>query len=95
MKTESDWKGNFYLPEPPTFESWGQYTRDARDYSPRALNYGDESPWTQETLAGLIGVDKNYVSIIERGEKEPGQQFRLLLNYLLIMARNGLDPRAR
>jgi hypothetical protein len=36
-----------------------------------------------------------YVSIIERGEKEPGLQFRLTLNYILIRTRNGIDPRAR
>lgn len=92
---KSNWKGNFYLPEPPAFETWAQYLRAARDYVPQALNYADKAPWSQSAFASLLGVDANYISMIERGDREPGLQFRLTLNYVLILARNGLDPRAR
>jgi hypothetical protein len=91
---KSNRQGNFYLPDYPEFENWAQYTKAAREYIPQALGYGDEAPWTQAALADLLGVDVNYISILERGEKEPGKAFRLHLRRLMIMARNGLDPRA-
>lgn len=74
------------------FQSWAQYTLAARSFIPAALGY-DET-WTQSALAGLLGVDPNYVAIIERGEKEPGKQYQLTLGYLIQMARNGIDPRS-
>jgi len=79
---------------PPDFTNWAEYVRSARDYIPQALDYDDEAPWSQEAFGSMLGVSGNYVAIIERGEKEPGLPFRKHLQHLLIMARNGLDPRA-
>lgn len=76
----------------PVFESWAQYTRAAREFIPRALDY-DET-WTQAAIAGLLGVDPNYISMVERGDREPGKQYQLTLGYLIQMARNGIDPRS-
>ncbi len=77
----------------PKFENWAQYTLDARRFIPTVLNYEDEAPWSQETLGSMLGVSSNYISIVERGEKEPGQPFKKHLRHLLIMAQHGLDPR--
>jgi helix-turn-helix protein len=78
--------------EIPVFENWAQYTRAARSFIPAALDY-DET-WTQSALASLLGVDPNYVSMVERGDREPGRQYQLTLSYLIQMARSGLDPRS-
>ncbi len=77
----------------PKLKTWAQYTRAAREFIPTALDYADESPWSQETLGSMLGVSGNYVAIIERGEKEPGMPYRRHLRHLLIMAQHGLDPR--
>lgn len=74
------------------FENWAQYTLAARSFIPAALGY-DET-WTQGALASLLGVDPNYISMVERGDREPGKQFQLTLSYLITMARNGIDPRS-
>ena len=77
----------------PKFDNCAQYVRDARDYIPRVLGLTDEAPWTQAKLADLIGVDPNYIGIIERGEKEPSQHFRNTLVYIFALAENKIDPR--
>lgn len=74
------------------FENWAQYTRDARSFIPIAL--GHDEIWTQGTLASLLGVDSNYVSMIERRDKEPGKRFKITIGYLIKMAQNGIDPRS-
>ena len=73
------------------FESWAQYTSAARSFIPAALGY--DEIWTQGALAAMLGVDSNYISMVERGSRKPGKQFQLTLGYLIIMARNRIDPR--
>lgn len=72
-------------------QSWAQITREARDVLPRLLHY--DEVWTQAALGALLGVSGNYVALVERGEKQPGMQYRLTLTYLLKLAEAGIDPR--
>lgn len=74
------------------FENWAQYTRDARTYIPAALDY-DET-WSQATLAAVLGVNPNYISMIERGKKRPGKQYRVTFSYIIGMADMRVDPRS-
>ncbi len=72
---------------------YGEMVRRARELMPERLGYSDER-WTQSALADILGVDSNYVAMVERGEREPSKLFQRCLDYAMQLAMAGLDPRA-
>lgn len=78
------------MPKQP--KNYGDMVRRARDLMPERLGYDER--WTQAALANVLGVEPNYVAMIERGEREPSNLFQHCLDFAMQMAQAGLDPRA-
>jgi transcriptional regulator with XRE-family HTH domain len=71
-------------------EITGEMVRQSRTEIPRLLGYDER--WTQVKLAIVLGVESNYIAMVERNERQPSELFKRALKFVLQLAQHGIDP---